>query len=73
VLIGDVLRLIFISPRDCCVVEMSFWVSGESETIPFRRGVGDGVEGAGVFISDCALKFFIFIYFTSLVDGGSGV
>jgi hypothetical protein len=52
---------------------MSFWVSGESETIPFRRGVGDGVEGAGVFISDCALKFFIFIYFTSLVDGGSGV
>jgi hypothetical protein len=73
VLIGDAPRLIFISPRDCCAVEMSSWVSDESETIPFRRGAGDGVGGAGVFVGDCALKFFIPIYSTSLVNSGSGV
>jgi hypothetical protein len=73
VLIGDALRLIFISPRDCCAVEMSSWVFDESETIPFRRGVGDGVGGTEVFVGDCALKFLIPIYFTSLVNDNSGV
>jgi hypothetical protein len=73
VLIGDAPRLIFISPRDYCAVEISSWVSGESETIPFRRGVGDGVGGTRVFIGDCALKFLILIYFTSSVNDGSGV
>jgi hypothetical protein len=73
VLIRDALRLIFISPRDCCAVEISSWVFNESETISFRRGAGDGVGGAEVFIGDCAFKFLILIYFTSLVNSGSGV
>jgi hypothetical protein len=73
VLIGDALRLIFISPRDCCAVEISSWVFNESKTISLRRGVGDGVRGAEVFVGDCALKFLIPMYFTSSVNGGSGV
>jgi hypothetical protein len=73
VLIEDALRLIFISPRDCCAVEISSWVLGKSEIIPLRRDAGDGVGGAEVFIGDCALKFLIPIYSTSLVNDDSDV
>jgi hypothetical protein len=52
---------------------MNSWVSGKSETIPLRRGAGDGVGGAEVFIGDCTLKFLIPMYFTSLVNGSNGV